>query len=115
MPDRPPIDREQLLKEVRIFFFRAGGPGGQHRNKVETGVRIFHPPSGITVAATERRSQIQNRELAMDRLVKRLEQRRHRPKPRKATRPPRSAERERLDSKRRQGEKKRERRPPAPD
>ena len=54
-------DPEVLEKEVVWSFFRGGGPGGQHRNKVETGVRLFHPPSGITVTATEGRSQYRNR------------------------------------------------------
>jgi len=109
-------DRETLEKEVVLRFVRAGGPGGQHRNKVETGVRLFHPPSGITVMATERRSQLQNRELAFQRLIARLKLRNHRPKPRKATRPTRASVRRRLEAKRRRGERKaarrEQRRPP---
>ncbi|MDP7246941.1 MAG: peptide chain release factor-like protein, partial [Planctomycetota bacterium] len=64
-----PTDRETLERESQVSFFRSGGPGGQHRNKVETAVRIVHPPSGVTVTATERRSQFENRELAWERLI----------------------------------------------
>ncbi|HEX9795278.1 MAG TPA: peptide chain release factor-like protein [Planctomycetota bacterium] len=112
MDERFSTDRESLEKEVRMQFVRAGGPGGQHRNTTESGVRLFHPPSGITVMATERRSQHQNRELAFLRLIARLTERNKRRKPRVRTRKPRRAVRERLDEKKRQGQRKRERRPP---
>ncbi len=97
---------------MQITFFRGGGPGGQHRNKTETGVRILHPPSGIRVSATERRSQARNRELAFERLVLRLRARNKRRKPRVPTRKPRAADERRLTEKRRRSERKRKRRPP---
>ncbi len=106
-------DRRTLEKEVQITFFRSGGPGGQHRNKTETGVRILHPPSGIRVSATERRSQAQNREQAFERLEERLRARNHRRKARIPTRKPRAAAERRLAAKRRRSEQKRVRRPPA--
>lgn len=105
-------DREMLEKEVLMTFFRGSGPGGQHRNKVETGVRLFHPPSGITVSASEHRSQSRNRETAFERLTAKLVARNRKPKPRKPTKKPRSADRKRLEEKKQQGERKRARRPP---
>ena len=62
-------DMRALLSDCDVEFFRAGGPGGQHRNKVETGVRLHHRPTGFKVQATERRSQSQNKSLALKRLA----------------------------------------------
>jgi protein subunit release factor A len=59
-------------EEIRVETFKASGPGGQHRNKRETAVRIRHLPSGITALATEHRSQARNKALALRRLELRL-------------------------------------------
>jgi ribosome-associated protein len=65
-------DFDILKKQVVIETYRSRGPGGQRKNKVETAVRIKHFPSGITVVATEHRSQSENRKLAFERLRERL-------------------------------------------
>jgi RF-1 domain len=59
---------EELLKQCQIRNTRRSGPGGQHRNKVETAVVIQHLTSGITAQASERRSQQMNRLVAIHRL-----------------------------------------------
>lgn len=61
-------DVDRLLEDCDIRRTRASGPGGQHRNKVETAIEITHRPTGITALAYERRSQEQNRKVAVFRL-----------------------------------------------
>ncbi|MCP3904180.1 MAG: peptide chain release factor-like protein [Planctomycetes bacterium] len=67
-PHPAALSEPALLKQCEIFFGRNSGPGGQHRNKVETSVRIVHKPSGIEAAAGERRRQYENRGAAIRRL-----------------------------------------------
>lgn len=59
---------EKLLQQCDIRRTRHSGPGGQHRNKVETAIEITHRPTGIIAFAAERRSQEQNRQVAITRL-----------------------------------------------
>jgi protein subunit release factor B len=72
MQQRFDADPRVLKKQVVIETYRSSGPGGQRKNKVETAVRLKHLPSGITVIATEHRSQAENRKLALERLRERL-------------------------------------------
>lgn len=62
------LPERDLLKECTLTFGRKSGPGGQHRNKVETAVEIRHEPTGTASGAGERRSQSQNRHNAIRRL-----------------------------------------------
>jgi len=72
MQQRFDTDPQVLKKQVTVETYRSRGPGGQRKNKVETAVRLKHLPSGITVVATEHRSQSENRKLAFERLRERL-------------------------------------------
>lgn len=56
-------------KDLEIDTFRSGGKGGQHQNKVETGVRIRHPDSGAVGEARDGKSQHLNKKAAFERLV----------------------------------------------
>lgn len=95
-----PTDRASLERDCTVEFFIASGPGGQHRNKVETGVRLVHRPSGIMVTATERRSQFANREMAFERMEERLQRLQRRREPRIPTRPSTASRERRLQAKR---------------
>lgn len=59
-------------REYRIEKFHCGGKGGQNVNKVETGVRIIHIPTGLVSQCTEERSQFQNKQRAMEKLQEKL-------------------------------------------
>lgn len=58
----------ELRAECTVHTHRTGGPGGQHRNKTESAVRLHHRPSGLVVTGQERRSQHQNAASALARL-----------------------------------------------
>ena len=62
------LDPEDLLKQCQKKSYRDSGPGGQHRNKVETGVELLHLPTQIVGRASERRSQQDNARIALKRL-----------------------------------------------
>jgi protein subunit release factor B len=93
--------------DIKIEFYRASGPGGQHRNVTDSAVRIRHLPTGIVAQASESRSQAQNREVAMERLRIMLEKRERKVKKRIATRVPKKAREERLSEKKIVSQRKR--------
>ena len=117
--------------ELEWRFTGSGGPGGQHANTSNTRVELVFDIEAseslgprqrgrllerlgprVRVVASERRSQLQNRELALERLRERLANALHIEPPRVATRPSRASKRARVEQKRRQGERKRTRRAP---
>lgn len=69
-PDDHPAagSAEQLLTECDVRRLRRSGPGGQHRNKVETAISLHHLSTGVRAEASERRSQAQNQSVALFRL-----------------------------------------------
>ena len=109
-PLAPPpysTDREALEREVVVEVFRASGPGGQHVNRTESALRLFHPPSGVVVIAQDSPSQHRNREIAFERLVERLVRLNHVPKKRVATKPTRASKERRIGATKQRGVTKR--------
>lgn len=98
--------RSFSLKDLSIEHLKGSGPGGQNRNKRLTGVRIEHIPTGITVVATERRSQKMNLDAALVRLEEKLAKHFFKPLPRKKSVPSRQSKKNRLDSKKKIAQKK---------
>ena len=101
---------DALLGQCEVQVHRAGGPGGQHRNKVETAIRLVHQPTGVVAEGKDQRSRTQNLRCALERLREKLEKRAYRPPPRRKTKPSRAAKVRRLDEKKQQGERKSARR-----
>jgi ribosome-associated protein len=112
--------------ELEWRFSGSGGPGGQHANTSNTRVELVFDITAseslgprqrarllerlgprVRIVASERRSQLQNRELALERLRDRIANALHIEPPRVATRPSRASKRARVEQKRRQGERKR--------
>jgi ribosome-associated protein len=100
------LDDEALLKACDVEYFIASGPGGQHRNKTASAVRLTHPPTELSVTATERRSQVLNKSVALERLREGLKALTYVPKVRKATKPSKGAQKRRIENKKHTGQKK---------
>ena len=108
-PQSPPpytLDRQILEREVVVDVFRASGPGGQHVNRTQSALRLTHPPSGVVVIAQDSPSQHRNRDIAFERLIKRLARLNHVPKKRVPTRPTRASRERRIVEKKVVGARK---------
>ena len=107
-----PDSDEDLLAQCDVDTFRSGGPGGQHQNVTDSGVRLRHRPTGIVVTCRARRSQLQNKTTCLRRLRERLETLDRGAPPRRPTSPSAAAIERRLAEKARRAQKKRERAAP---
>lgn len=67
-PDWLALDDAALLAQCDIHIYKSSGPGGQHRNKVSSAVRVKHRPTGVTAHGDDSRSQHENKALAIKRL-----------------------------------------------
>lgn len=116
IPEPFPIPEtdDELLTQCRVETFMAGGKGGQHQNRTESGVRLVHLPTGVVVTSREERSQHRNKATALGRLRERLESRNRRPPQRIPTRVPSGEKEKRLQEKKHRSRTKRLRKPPPP-
>ena len=110
-----PVTDEELLAQCRVETFMAGGKGGQHQNRTESGVRLVHLPTGVLVISREERSQHRNKSIALERLRRKLEKRNRRPKPRRPTKVPKAEKERRMKEKKRKARKKELRKKLPPD
>jgi len=110
-----PESDEDLLRECEVDTFRSGGPGGQHVNKVETGVRLRHVPSGVVVNCREERSQHRNKMNCLRKLREEVARLNYRKPRRVPTRRTRAARERTLEAKSRRSQVKRLRSKPTKD
>ncbi|MGB5392174.1 MAG: peptide chain release factor-like protein [Thermoanaerobaculia bacterium] len=107
-------DLEQLETEVEVSVYQASGPGGQHRNRTYSAVRLKHLPTGIVVTAADSRSQLRNRKIALERLARRLAEHYHEDPPRKPTKKGFPVRRRERQDREKESQKKRLRKPVDP-
>jgi ribosome-associated protein len=136
MEDPLPLGRHGALplSEIELRASRSSGPGGQHANVTASRIEasfdvaasralsdeqkrrlIARVGPRVVAISQDSRSQLRNREVALERLQRRLIAGLTVPRARRATKPTRASEQRRLDAKRRQAERKRTRRPPPRD
>jgi peptide chain release factor 2 len=108
-----PESDEELLRECEVETFRSGGPGGQHVNKVETGVRLRHLSSGMVVNCREERSQHRNKMTCVRKLREEAARLNYRKPKRVPTRRTRGAKERTLEEKSRRSDVKRLRSKPS--
>ena len=109
---RIPDDNDALIAQCDVETLRAGTKGGQRANKVETGIRLTHRPSGLRVTSRASRSQFRNKALAVAELRRRLEEMNRPVTLRTATKPTRASRRRRVEAKKQRAQTKALRRPP---
>lgn len=97
-------------KDIKVKFFKSSGPGGQHKNKKFTAVKVTYLPIGISAVATEQRSQAQNKEIALQRLKDKIAKLTKKKKKRIPIKIPKAVKEKILESKKRRGQIKRLRR-----
>ncbi len=102
-----------VLKEsdLEIVHTKGSGPGGQNRNKRQTGIRITHLPTGLIGLATERRLQSDNLRVAMERLEERLRLYFYRAPKRRPTKKTKGSKERRLEGKKQHSAVKKARNP----
>ena len=110
-----PDSDEELLAQCRVETFRSGGPGGQHQNRTESGVRLVHLPTGVRASSRIERSQHRYKALALERLRRKLAKRNERQAPRVETKVPSREKEKRREEKRRRGRVKSLRKKPPAD
>lgn len=93
-----------LEDEIEFEFYRSPGPGGQKKNTTDSAVRARHVPTGIVVVATSERSQLRNKQAAVEEIARRLAELRKKRTPRVPTRPTLGSQTRRVESKKKRAE-----------
>lgn len=97
---------KKLLAECKVQAYKASGSGGQHVQKTDSAVRLIHIPTGIRVTSQAERSQYLNKKICLEKLKKKLAERKKKRKKRVPTKKSRSVREKELKEKKRVSEKK---------